>query len=322
MAAPKALPSERALPHKCFSKLAEEHRVRKGLLRFDSATHFSKHKPTACTSDVSGNLRTLRAQETEVRTEARADLSTHGVSTTNRELGLRVLTQVYAGNWAMELTGNEEFSQSITSGLSRLAAVCGSAVTSRKRDKTDPWALAACLSESERQAMAAIVAELLLSEMNTLARAKSRVNHQIASRARAEELGNTPRPQNGICVGSGVAAVPLAPRPPAGRKRSNSGGPRPAVSRTTPAVTATRPATAIPGHAPSHIGFGARNLIEKAPIAEGPCAPFLPPSKEFWKSLATSGMSLRTSKRDTNRTLALLPEIPAQVASPNSITTA
>lgn len=225
------------------------------LQRFDSATHFSMNKPAKCVGPNQGSLRDLPAarverkiprEEEEGGIYTEEDHSTsHGleihnqelVSTTMRCKDLRRLVDMHVGAWARETVEETEFADHLGTGLSRLAALCGSSVRSTE-SSCDPWHLTSCLTDKENRALASLIAELLVREMKAQQQQQQQQQTQQQSHKSSHQQYEQPQPQNG----SDLQAYPKIPRSESVPRRTLSPLRAPSPLKVaTPQVISSRP---------------------------------------------------------------------------------
>jgi hypothetical protein len=200
--------------------------------------------------------------------------------------GLRALSQAHAGAWALERSGRPEFSDGLTSALCKLSGLCGSAVArcsaaavaSTAAPRTDAWALVGQLDAGEQRALAALVAEMVLGDMRHLARKAADSVAAAAPASPARSMSAVP-----ATSAPGTAAI-LAPAP--------APAPAPAQGRLEPHRPSRERKNSFPPSARETTQAKEAELADKATALPSlGSALALPPSKEFWKNLATYGLS-------------------------------
>jgi len=277
-----------------FAKRALERELK----RFDSATHFSTHRPPSCGGEKSGNLQILHPQKLG---EEQRDFSKELQAETTACKGIKTFTSLHAGKWAEERSENKDFAEHLASGLSTMATLCGTSVRSQNT-KSDPWAITACLTDDENRALAAIIAEVLLREMKTQnanpTERQSLFNIKDSQEEEKHEPSSPGVSRSAIRFPS--LARHLAPRPPTSKRPSSRN------------IRARSLRKSLPHSISPTLIFEAQQ--ESSEIA-------IPPSKEFWSALARAGV--RPAGYDPGAPIRqFLKESPPRRSCSNSITTA
>jgi hypothetical protein len=291
-----AVAAQRLLCERALFKGSHKKRpARAGFVRFDSATRFTQEPLRSCSSERAGSLLALRPEQDAAALQAsgpwrpaprspRRCVTLAAAPSPCADPGLRALSQAHAGAWALERSGRPEFSDGLTSALCKLSGLCGSVVarcgaaaaTANAAPRTDAWALAGQLDAGEQRALAALVAEMVLGDMRHLAREAA---GSVAAAAPASPARS-------------MAAVPATSAPETAAVLAPAPAPAPAQGRLEPHRPSRERKKSFPPSARETTQAKEAELADKAAALPSlGSALALPPSKEFWKNLATYGLS-------------------------------